>query len=107
MKELLYGVMLLVMLIPAKAIIWKVIDETDPKNVWSQGIALFVIYAVAMGATVYVFCRGAATAEECMKRALVSLLVATVVALIPAIIIYLVKSKRNLSNIDKMKLKDM
>lgn len=104
---LIYGVMLMLFLIPMKIIMWKVIDETRAKAVLGYGIVSFMIYAVVMSAVVYAVSRNAATAEECVQRILVTFLLGNVIMLFCGILTYCVKQKRGISEQEKLKLKDM
>lgn len=105
--ELIYGVALMLILIPAKVILWKVIDETDTKKIWLYVLGLFLIYSAAMSGAVYAACMGAATVQECSQSVLVTFLIGNVIALIPGVLCYCVKNRRGLSEADKMKLRDM
>lgn len=104
---LLYGVLLMLFLIPMKIIMWKVIDETQAKAILGYGILSFVIYAVAMSATVYAVCRNVATVEECVQRMLVTFLVGNVIVLFCGFLTYCLKQRRGISELEKVKLKDM
>lgn len=106
-SKLIYGVALMIVLVLVKVILHKVIDETDARKLWLYGLSLFVIYAAAMGGAIYVFCADAGSIQECLGRVLVTFLVGNVIALIPGVLCYCVKGRRGISQMDRMKLKDM
>lgn len=108
MWENVYLIYLLIfVVIPAKVLMWKMIEEVDTRKLFGYGIGLFLTYIAMMFFLLWFMCRDAVSAQDCLQRAMVTLLLGNVIALFAMILCYCLRGKRGISEIDRMKLKDM
>lgn len=105
--EFVRVLILVVLLIAARILLWKMTEGAGARTVFLCAIGLFLLYAVMMGGAFYAVCRNAGSVEDCFQRIMVTFLIGNIIVLFTGILFYSVRQKRSLSEIDRMKLKDM
>ena len=105
----LYGVIAVLLIIPVKFLIPKMMDSDDPKLRFGIGVILFLVYTVVL----LLVCgymnviAPAAARTDYFLRCAVGIILTNLAVLIAACQCFYIKDRRKMTESKKMKLKDL
>ena len=103
--EFVYVLILVVLLVLARFLLWKMSGGAGAKTVFWCGLGLFGLYSLLMGGGFWFAAKNAGTVEDCLSRVLVVFLMGNLIVLFSAVLFFCVRSRSEMSELDKMKLK--
>lgn len=112
-KIWLMGVIAVLLLIPVKALAPKMMDSGNPKLRFGIGLVLFLVYtAVLLLVLVFINAVNAEGIDNSLDRVYfiryaIGVSITNLAALFTACLYYFTREKRKMSDMEKMKLKDM
>lgn len=100
-------VALLLLMVCVKFLVPKLMASDNAKVRFGIGTALLVIYTLAGMLLLYFFAMGASGVEDCIIRVIFAFAVLNFIVLLTAVQYFLSRDKRKITEMDKMKLKDL
>ena len=98
---------MVIIVFAARFAVDKLIDTTSPKVRFSMTLILLVLYTVFMEGFVYLMYEQPIVNDNFYQSIVVGIALINFAVLLVAICYYFMRRKRKLSDVDKMKLKDL
>lgn len=106
-SQLLAFVPLAVLALMARWIVPKILKAEKARTRFALGVVLLGIYTIALLVMIWHMVFGAASIEDCMIRSCVAVVMVNLMVLFVASLYFFTRDKRNVTEMDRMKLKDL